>query len=289
MIIGHHAQQKLFRQALAAKKLSHAYILSGPEGVGKKQFAKEFGRGLLCHERRMFAECDCPSCRQVSENTHPDFYLFDTSESLKIESVRQIAEISDMTTYSGGWKVVIFDNAHILCHGQAEAANALLKTLEEPGQNTVFFLITHRLGRILPTIQSRSVVVNFEALDERSVKQILTLIGKPAGEGLEFSSGSVSRALIMQEIDAAALKYALDEKNAGLLANIIFKSTNKEHFAAVLSVIRQHMLNRYKIDSDPRTMVFIQYVDQALKNLDYNINMSLAVLDAFVKFNEVPA
>ena len=284
-LVGHIRQQHLFRQLIAAKQLSHAYIFSGPEGIGKKEFAKELARGLLCQERRFFAPCDCPSCRQVAEKAHPDYYLFDTSDDLKIDNIRKVSEISEMSTYSGGWKIIIFDNAHLLCQAGADSANALLKTLEEPGENTLFILISHKLGRILPTIQSRCLNIGFEPLDNASLKQILQ--DKELEGEIEFAGGSVSQAVMLHEVNAGELKSAIDRADLTGLGNIVLGAGNKARLLGIASIMQQYYTDLYKQNSDPETMVFIQYLSEFIRRLDYNVNMSLMMLDLYVKISEL--
>ncbi len=282
-MIGHKKQQTFFRQAFLSGQLSHAYLLTGPEGIGKKLFAKEFAKGLLCPHKRFFAQCDCPSCLQVGNNSHPDYYVYEEKADLNIESVRQIAENASMSTYSGGWRAVIIDNVHILCQADASAANALLKTIEEPGINTVCLLVTHKLDRVLPTIQSRCVNVRFDPLSDNELLAVLKSKGIEPGTVLPYAAGSVSGAMALSAIDAGGLMSSLDSGDLGKLGMQILGMTDKDKFAAAMSAMQGYFLERYKCTRNPDIAMLLQYMDGVVKNLTYNVNMPLVLLDFYVK------
>jgi DNA polymerase-3 subunit delta' len=284
-LFGHNKQREFFQNVVKGGGLSHAYIFSGPEGVGKKLFAKELARGLLCDEGRLFEPCACPSCRQVEAAAHPDYYLFEAKEELKIDSVREVAEIAGTTSYSGKWKAIIFDNAHILCTAGADAANALLKTLEEPGQDTVFFLISHRLERILPTILSRCLNIVFEPLSADELYHVLDALGG-SKEGAPYAEGSVSAALLMADMDIHAFKAALDKGDRDRVGRIIFTLSDKEKLRAAIGYMASYFTGRYKQAGRSDTVVLIQYLAQISRELDYNVNINLALLALFTKLAE---
>jgi DNA polymerase-3 subunit delta' len=285
MFTGHRKQRQFFTNAASSGGLSHAYILHGPEGIGKKYFAKEFARGLLCEEGRFFEECGCSACRQVEGGAHPDYYLFENKEDLKIERVRDVAEISGTTSFAGKWKIIIFDDAHVLCNAGADAANALLKTLEEPGKDTIFFLITHRMDRILPTIQSRCLHVCFDGLTDEELYSILDWLGQPK-DAVPYAEGSVTAALKMAELNIPGLRSALDKGDKEGIGRIILAVNDKEKLQLVVGYAIRYFIDRYRRAGNAKTVALIQYLTQFLRELDYNVNLNLAVLSAFVAIAE---
>jgi len=145
-------------------KLPHAILLSGPSGIGKQQFATQFADSLLCNEPTdTGAACgQCRSCLLVKADSHPDITKIEPEETGKAIKVDQIRELSNFTVMSAhvnhGYKVVVLDPAENM---NRAAANSLLKTLEEPAENTVLLLVTSSPQRLLATIRSRCQQVDF--------------------------------------------------------------------------------------------------------------------------------
>jgi len=138
-------------------RLPHALLINGPEGTGKAEFATAFATFLLCHQRVDGRACgQCKSCQlSASDAGHPDYYLLEPEEPgkpIRVDQVRELTEFIYSTAQQGGYRLVVINPAHDM---NIAAANALLKTLEEPGKDTVLLLLTHRLGQVMPTIKSR--------------------------------------------------------------------------------------------------------------------------------------
>jgi len=136
--------------------LPHAFLLSGCEGIGIEQLATTMARYLLC--RAPLKNMTCGKCRGCQLNhaaTHPDLLSIfpdEKGKQIKIDQVRDIAHRIDQTAQFLGYKIIIINPAEAM---NINAANALLKNLEEPAGKTIFFLVTHHLNRVLPTIRSR--------------------------------------------------------------------------------------------------------------------------------------
>lgn len=139
-------------------RLHHAWLLQGPEGTGKNGFAEALASARLCGHRDVSARpCgDCKSCALIRAGNHPDLLRIQPEEGksvLKVDQVRKMGEfVSQTASYPGSARVVILDPAEGLGQG---AANALLKNLEEPPGDSLFLLISHVPGAVLPTIRSR--------------------------------------------------------------------------------------------------------------------------------------
>ncbi len=154
--------------AVKAKRLPHAMLFSGPEGVGKKQFATSLSRFLLCHEPiqdqvNSKACGKCNACQLFAAGTHPDFYLIRSEEegkAIKVEQIRELTDKNNLTSHISEFKV------HLIIDGDRmnrAAANSLLKTLEEPSSNTLILLITSKPELLSATIRSRCQQLRFEA------------------------------------------------------------------------------------------------------------------------------
>lgn len=200
---GHDALVRAFQRVIQRGRLAHAYLFTGPSGVGKRLFATELAKGLLCEKqgRPEMDGCDvCPACLQVEAGTHPDFFPVRRPEDkheFPIELMRELCQHFSMKSARGRGKVILIDDADDL---NEESANCFLKTLEEPPPRSVLILIGSSADRQLPTIVSRCQVVNFGRLPEDDVAALLRASGIEEGllaRLLKVSEGSpgVARAL----------------------------------------------------------------------------------------------
>ena len=155
-------------------KLPHAINLVGPSNVGKYQFALLLARSMLCMSpQNQFACGHCKSCVLVSANNHPDLIKIQPDSNgkpINVESIRGLGSFFSKTSQQGGWKIVIIRPTESM---NTNAANALLKNLEEPKERTLILLISHDLSRILATIKSRCQQVSFPLPDSCEVKSWL--------------------------------------------------------------------------------------------------------------------
>ncbi len=159
-------QWQLLMQNQRAQRLSHALLFTGPKGVGKAQFAKALAMALYCQQANaQYQAClQCSQCQLLLNDTHPDYFYIhpeETSRIIKIEQVRQLVSELQMTSQQGGWKIVIIDRAEQL---NTAAANALLKTLEEPRQNSLLILLNEQISQVLATLRSRCQIYKFPAV-----------------------------------------------------------------------------------------------------------------------------
>jgi DNA polymerase III subunit delta' len=158
--------------ALKDGHLPGAYLFSGPEGIGKKLTAFNFAKALNCLENGIDACESCLSCRKIENGRHPDIHLVDNGsfEEIKIEDIRSLQQEIVLKPYEARFKVFIINNAHNL---NSESANAFLKTLEEPPENSVIILVTDRPGLLFRTIISRSQNVKFASLAHTEFERVL--------------------------------------------------------------------------------------------------------------------
>jgi DNA polymerase-3 subunit delta' len=208
---GHDALIEGFRRAIQRDRLAHAYLFVGPAGVGKRLFAGELAKALLCENNSASAldACDrCPACLQVEAGTHPDCFAAGRppdSPNLPIEVVRELCRNLALKPARGQRKVAILDDADdlndpITLHA---AANAFLKTLEEPPPGSVLLLIGTSPEQQLSTIVSRCQVIRFTPLLDSVVADILRQSGMDDTAFVEkltrLSDGSPGTALALAD------------------------------------------------------------------------------------------
>lgn len=203
------AGPRAFFEHLTPATLAHGYLFTGPQGVGKKTFAKNLAKSLLCTtpKRTLLGWCGhCSGCTHVDAGTHPDLYVaegqvkigdresaggfHDSEEPTARDLVRQLS----MHSYAGGKRVFILGDADFT----REAANALLKFFEEPPAEVLLIITTPAVGRILPTIRSRLIEVMFPLLAENEIVAILAERGialDDASRAAAIANGSAARAL----------------------------------------------------------------------------------------------
>lgn len=159
-IIGHSALLEKLEQDISSGNLPHAYLFSGPEKVGKYIVAKKLAHILQC-EKNFCHECS--TCIQIEKKTHPDTIEFeDDGESVKIEQIREVITRLHMTT-SSRYKIFLVERIERMT---LEAANCILKTLEEPPADTIFLFTTAAIKEVLPTIVSRVRILSFHHCSE---------------------------------------------------------------------------------------------------------------------------
>jgi DNA polymerase III subunit delta' len=173
-LIGHEAAQKTFGEALAAKRLHHAWLLSGPKGIGKATLAYHLARKLLAE-----GEGGAALFARVASGAEGNLRVVERSANEKtgvlrseivVDDIRALHSFFEMTAAREGWRVAIIDSADEM---NRNAANALLKMLEEPPARSVLLLVSHAKGRLLPTIRSRCHAVTLDPLTPVQVRQVL--------------------------------------------------------------------------------------------------------------------
>ena len=202
-ILGHAFAKRLLQTHLASGQLASAYLLSGPDGVGKRRLAVEVAKALNCAGSGSHP-CDaCQPCGQIERGVHPDVHRLSPggpSDQIKIDEIRFLLGRVALRPFSARVQVAILEGAERLTE---EAANALLKALEEPHATTRFLLTTARVLDCLPTIVSRCQLLRCDVLPPEAIARILVERGgcepRTAEAVARLSEGSVSRALHLLE------------------------------------------------------------------------------------------
>lgn len=175
-IIGHPKIINFLKESIKAGNLSHAYLFTGPSHLGKTTLAKFFAQTLQCEKPSFLKACEkCRSCELIQKNSSPDTIIIDKEERLKIETIREIQHQLSLRHYSAPYKIVILAGAHLMT---PEAANCLLKTLEEPPRATILILISPHLDSLLETIVSRCQILSFLPVPTSTLKEGLLALKK---------------------------------------------------------------------------------------------------------------
>ena len=204
-LLGHDAWVKSFREVVRRNRMAHAYLFVGPPGIGKRSFAIEFAKSILCENPPdLLTACDqCAACRLVDAQTHPDFFFVAKPEDenvLSIDTMRKLCGDFSLKTARGRGKVAILDDADDL---NDQSANCFLKTLEEPPPRSVFILIGTTMEQQLATIRSRCQTVRFAPLQAAVVKQLLEKAELPDRSLIprlvQLAEGSPGQALALAD------------------------------------------------------------------------------------------
>ncbi len=224
MIVGQDRAVEQFSSAWQSRKLHHAWLLAGPKGTGKASFADAAARRVLADAAGPSSETpgietsqDHPIVKLVEAGSHPDMRRLqrlvnektgNLARNISVDQVRELGEFLSLTPALSPWRVVIIDTVDEL---ETSGANALLKILEEPPANTIFLLVSHAPGRLLPTIRSRCRRLDFQPLDDEAMTSILKaqaadMTAAERERIIAMSFGSAGRALAFAELGLAKLE-----------------------------------------------------------------------------------
>jgi len=304
----------LLKGDISAGRIFSSYLFTGPEGIGKALAAKKFAKAINCADRA-FAPCErCVSCKRVDSESHPDVFFVrpkGASRSIGIREIREAITRASLKPYEAGKKVFVIDNADSM---NQEAANAFLKTLEEPPAETLFVLIATSEKALLPTIVSRCLTIRFSQAEPKEVERFImdkfSVTEEKAAILTSFSSGRIGKAVKMHEENLLEKKNGLIGKLSSrdaLLDELLSydgRDELKEKLEILLSYFRDIMLYKsvggdgpfYNIDriqdiknqagrfTKEKLRSVIQRIITLQSYVDYNVNPKL-IVDVLV--NEV--
>ncbi len=320
-IYGHEKQIAILQKTIAQSRVGHAYLFSGINAVGKKTLAGVFAAALNCdHTATLHDSCgNCPSCRKMRHRSHPDAISIEADgQFIRINAIRELQEQMKFKPLEGRWRTVIIDDADKM---NDQAANALLKTLEEPSASNILILISSRPYSLPATIISRCRQMRFNPLSAAAVARFLVeckeieeqkalvlagLAGGSIGKALELDQEEVAaeRAKIMNLLintrhddpisllnfasffsrDKKRARHALDIVNSCFRDALVFKETRK----------KEMLLNQDRADyimelaqrlPGEKIIENIFLIEKARERTEQNINKALTLETMAFKLN----
>jgi DNA polymerase-3 subunit delta' len=192
-----------FRKTIDSNHLSHAYIFTGQDGIGKTLLAKEFSKAIFCTENKDDSCNSCHNCVRIENNHHPDIHWIEIEEKakfLKIDNIRALQHSVTLSPVESSYKIFIIKDADRM---NEEASNCLLKTLEEPPASTIIILIANSLTPVKETIKSRCQIIRFHPIpthiiEEQLIKRFNADTSK-VGWISRFCGGSLGNAFELLE------------------------------------------------------------------------------------------
>lgn len=206
-ILGHERIVEVLKRSLRTGKIAHAYLFEGNSGCGRKKTALALIQALFCRALPDDACGVCPSCRKVAAGNHGDIHIIEPlpdKRDISIEQLRAMQRELSLRPYEAPRKVCIIEPAERM---SVNAANSLLKTLEEPPGNALIILLTENAGMLLPTIRSRCQLMRFSHLPPEHVRTLLEKTGIDPGTAsllAPMSGGSMQQALELDNEELSA-------------------------------------------------------------------------------------
>ncbi len=230
LLLGHEAAETTLLEAMRTGRMHHAWLITGPDGVGKATLAYRFARRLLAGmptDDTLALDPQHPVFRRVAAGAHADLHTVERAyderrgrmrTQIAVEDVRRISAFMSLTPAEGGWRVAIVDGAEEM---NQSSANALLKILEEPPRRAILLLVCSAPGRLLPTIRSRCRRLRLDPLGQGAMDQLLSiylphLAANERGRLVTVSEGSPGRALLLAEEEGLAVAGLVNEVLAAL-------------------------------------------------------------------------
>ncbi|MBT9370093.1 DNA polymerase III subunit delta' [Rhizobium sp. CSW-27] len=272
-LFGHRDAEDFLARFYRSGRSHHAILIEGPEGIGKATLAFRFANHVLSHpdpatapERLGDPDPQSPVSRQIASGashnllhlTRPvDEKTGKARTAITVDEVRRAGHFFSQTSGTGNWRIVIIDPADDL---NRNAANAILKILEEPPKRALFLVLSHAPGRLLPTIRSRCLPLKLSPLSRADLAQALTALGhapdggRTAEEVLTEAGGSVSQALKLLNYGGTEIVAAFDEvlnsdgpaarRAMHRLADVLSGKDNDVIFGFFLDHLREHLVTR---------------------------------------------
>ncbi|WP_158815142.1 DNA polymerase III subunit delta' [Methylocapsa sp. S129] len=325
-LVGHAVGESELLNAYRSEKLAHAWLIGGPEGVGKATLAWRFARFVLAQPdptsaqvraaQDMSVDLEAPAVRQVLALAHPDLAALRRNwnaqsknfySEIRVEDVRNALQLFQKSAGAGGWRICIVDSAEDL---NRAGANALLKMIEEPPPRSLFLIVAHRPGQVLATIRSRCRRLTLDGLAPSDITQIIGGLGEPwaaipqaeANRAAARANGSVREAL--KRLDPAAGEVgALIEAAIARLPDADFREIHKladavsargagDAFDGLMNALYDWLAARAKSGEQGARLASIAEVWDKIRAAtreteSYNLDKKLHVLSVFAELSAV--
>ncbi len=286
-VVGHKDVIKYISSTVSENRVSHAYIINGERGSGKKMLASLFAMTLLCEKHGPDPCNDCHSCIQAVSGNHPDIIrvTHEKPNTISVDDIReQVNNTIDIKPYQGPYKIYIIPEADKMT---TQAQNALLKTMEEPPHYAVIFLLTENADLLLPTINSRCVMLKLRNIKDTLIKKYLMekmeVPDYKADVCTAFARGNVGRAIMLaksehfneiREEAVQLLKYIQDMELSEIIHAVnhitVYKLEIDDYLDIIMIWFRDILL--YKATKEIDKVVFkdqIQYIKERAKRSSY--------------------
>ncbi len=273
---GHKDAEQTLIEAFHSGRMAHAWMITGPKGIGKATLACRFARYLLTQGREeqgaglfgddlpaalpdsLYIAPETPVFQRIAAGGHGDFLCVERSLNdrgklrgeIVIDDVREVGGFLSLTASEGGWRVVIIDSADEM---NRNAANAVLKVLEEPPDRAILILVSHNPGRLLPTIRSRCRKLSLEALTVEDMQDLLVRYAPDLSDAdravlTELSDGSIGSAMSLIDaggidlyrscVDLLATMPDMDHSRLHALADQLAKAGAEDRFTTAMNLLR---------------------------------------------------
>lgn len=284
-IVGNEKIKQVLKQAVSHHMVSHSYLFIGPEGIGKRLFAREFAKMLLCLEKNT-ACGTCKSCMELDSQNHPDYMeIQPDGNAIKIEQIRMLQSKVIEKPIISSQKVYVINDSDKMTK---EAQNCLLKTLEEPPQYVTIILIGSNETMYLNTIKSRCTKIAFQEIEEQVLR---TYLAEKEGmtdipdSFVKLLGGSIAKAQKLKEKQATyeQIEKLLDKMKTHTMLDIwkmedCFRK-NKEDIIDLLDIT--NVILYHKAMEDPmRAICYLnsmQIVEKTKKRIKSNSNFDMSI------------
>lgn len=278
-LVGNEKVKEYLNSTIENKNISHSFIFVGKPGIGKKQFAHQYAEMIMCLQD---GKCDgnsvkCDSCIKFEGNANPDYAeITPDGKTLKIEQIRNLQARIVEKPITSRRKVYVIDDADLMSE---ESQNCLLKTLEEPPEYAVIILIVSNESRILPTIKSRCVIIKFQPLTSKEIKQV-----KPelSDDLIQLLEGSLLNA---ENIEQKKEQYAQLSNLVNVLENKqlveVFNSADllykgKDDIITLLEYLNLIFFSRNEINAIP---IIEKTKKKILANNNYDMTIDYCLMN----------
>lgn len=286
-VVGHRDIIKYIQNAVSENRVSHAYILNGERGSGKKMLASLFAMTLLCEKQGKDPCNNCHSCKQAESGNHPDIIrvMHEKPNTISVDDIReQVNNTIDIKPYQGPYKIYIIPAADKMT---VQAQNALLKTIEEPPEYAVILLLTENADLLLPTINSRCVMLKLRNIKDTLIKKYLMEVMEvpdyKADVCTAFAQGNMGRAIMLahsehfneiREEAVQLLKYIHEMELSEIINAVnhitVYKLEINDYLDIIMIWYRDILL--YKATKEIEKVVFkdqIQYIKEQARKSSY--------------------
>jgi len=308
-IIAQNKAKAIISEQIKNNKIPHAYIFMGEDGIGKNTTALEFAKILNCtindYTKTDIGACNhCIACEQINKRSYPDLHIInfekqaeileedlDKQKTLKIDIIRYMQKKVYMKSAEGRWKVFILEPAEKMT---TAAANCLLKTLEEPPENTIIILVAKHKETIPITIASRSQTVFFQPLPSNEIASYLqqqhSLSPENAVKIANMSDGSIEKAemlMLNTQNEYSSLWTELTGRKLAA-ADILSKSKqiskDRKSVMEAIDIMMESAVKNFRREPDKYTDI-IEKLLESKKYLNQNINPNTVLDDLFIYIN----